>query len=385
MTAAAQRISSRLLAQPITIATLLTSFSTSAFIRNSIQRPTQRFVSESKIMSSPKDEGSLHLIDVDCNLLHSDLKSAMSSISTLQTIPDVREPFQILHHPSTKLSNIIAMISPSSTVDESETSVALLQSSTAIERNSIQVKTTVGVHPYHCLNSPTAPELNRLCALLDGADIKQYISCIGETGLDYSDGFPSKECQLPWFRAHLDLAFEYNMPLFLHERLAFEDTLQCIDEAVERHEDKAIPKIIIHCYTGSFDECVEYMKRGYYISLSGYIMKEGDANDQVRKCLREGIIPIDRLMIETDSPYMGFVGNKDTFYDAEGDSFNSLSSKKRKRLKSMYPNVPCSLPLVLKATLHEINVGRENRGECSMSLEELAAATTRNAQKFFRL
>jgi len=337
-------------------------------------------------MSSPNVDASLQqLIDVDCNLLHFDLKSVMSSISTLQANPNVREPFQVLHHPSTKSSNIIAMISPSSTIDESETSVALLQSSTAKERNFIQVKTTAGVHPYHCLNHPTAPELNRLRALLDDVDAKQYISCIGETGLDYSDGFPSKECQLPWFRTHLDLAFEYNIPLFLHERLAFEDTLQCIDEAVQRHADKSIPKIIIHCYTGSFDECVEYMRRGYYISLSGYIVKEGDDNDQVRKCLREGIIPLDRLMIETDAPYMGFVGNKDVFFDAEGDSFNSLSSKKKKRLKSIYPNVPSGLPLVLKATCNEINLGREKRGESIMSLEELASVTTKNAQKFFSL
>ena len=59
-------------------------------------------------MSSPNADASLQqLIDVDCNLLHFDLKSVMSSISTLQANPNVREPFQLLHHPSTKSSNII--------------------------------------------------------------------------------------------------------------------------------------------------------------------------------------------------------------------------------------------------------------------------------------
>ena len=72
-------------------------------------------------------------------------------------------------------------MAPSSTINESETSAALLQSSTAKERNLVQVITTVGVHPYHCLKSesPKALEFNRLRALLDDVDAKQYISCIG--------------------------------------------------------------------------------------------------------------------------------------------------------------------------------------------------------------
>jgi len=114
------------------------------------------------------------------------------------------------------------------------------------------VKTTVGVHPYHAKEEgPPGPEnLSKLRHLLDGPNSNAIISCIGETGLDYSDGFPEREHQIPWFGAQLDLAFERNLPVFLHERLAFEDTLQCIDEAAKRHAGKTIPKIIVHCYTG---------------------------------------------------------------------------------------------------------------------------------------
>ena len=237
------------------------------------------------------------LVDVDCNLLHPDLMSVMNSMSSIQSDDGIEDALKILQHPSTIDSNIVAMISPSSTIDESERSVQLL------ERNNACVKTTVGVHPYHALEegAPEGEALERIRALLDRPDSKRIVSCIGETGLDYSEGFPDKEHQIPWFRAQLDLAFEYNLPIFLHERLAFEDTLQCIDEAIDRHAgEQRVPKIIVHCYTGSFDEFVEYMSRGYHTSFSGYINKKGEGSNEVRRCLREGIVPMNKLMLETD-------------------------------------------------------------------------------------
>ena len=69
------------------------------------------------------------------------------------------------------------------------------------------------------------------------------------------------------------------------------------------------------------------MSRGYYTSISGYINKTGDGSDEVKKCLREGIIPMDKLMLETDAPYMGFAGNKDSFFGTDGEAFTSLSAK----------------------------------------------------------
>jgi len=323
-----------------------------------------------------------HLVDVDCNLLHKDLISMMDTSSF--DIDHVQSPLKILHHPSTRL--IKAMISPSSTVAESEKSVHLLQSCTSDERSNISIKTTVGVHPYNTEEEAlTRENLQRLRALLGDSNNHAIISCIGETGLDYSEGFPDKKYQLPWFQSQLDLAFEFALPVFLHERLAFEDTLKCIDEAAEKHEGHGSPKIILHCYTGTFLECQEYMRRGYYISVSGYILKQGDNSDEVRKCLREGIIPLERLMIESDAPYMGFAANKDSFFDAEGDAFLGLPSKKRKRMKSIYPNTPSSLQLVLEATCKELNIGREERGEETISLDELASTTVSAATEFFQL
>ena len=88
------------------------------------------------------------LVDVDCNLLHSDLMSVMDSISSINVDDkEVEDAFKILHHPSTMESNIVGMVSPSSTINESEKSVQLLESCTDEQRNHICIKTSVGVHP----------------------------------------------------------------------------------------------------------------------------------------------------------------------------------------------------------------------------------------------
>ena len=121
---------------------------------------------------------NLQLVDVDCNLLHKDLISIMDS-SSFKVDDDVPPQLKILHHPSTR--SIQAMISPSSTVAESEKSVHLIQSSTAKQRNNIIIQTTVGVHPYHTQEDALTPEnVNKLRALL--AKTNNVISCIGETG-----------------------------------------------------------------------------------------------------------------------------------------------------------------------------------------------------------
>ncbi|KAL7553804.1 hypothetical protein ACHAWF_017131 [Thalassiosira exigua] len=302
------------------------------------------------------------LIDVDCNLLHADLMSVMGSMSSVSVSDEIPDVFKILHHPATVGSNVAAMISPSSTIDES---------------NGVCVKTTVGVHPYHAEEEgpPGEETLSKLRALLDGPDSKQTISCIGETSLNYSEGFPDREQQIPWFEAQLDLAFEYDLPIFLHEQMAFNDTLICIDEATRSTGESV-------CQTSSCTATPEHTRKGYYASIAGGPASCG--SDEVKECLREGIVPMDRLMLETDAPYMGFGGNKDACFVAEGEAFASLPAKKRKRLtKSTYPNVPSSLPLVLRAVCDEFNMGRAARGETELFLHELARTITKNAIAFF--
>ena len=329
------------------------------------------------------------MIDVDCNLTHEDLSSMLVD-STDVLYRNIERNFRILFHPSTVSSNIHGVFSPASTIDQAEKMHALLISSALESRNGILVKTSVGVHPYHVEEEGNLDDVGasislRIKNLIEtDKNSGEFICCIGETGLDYSDGFPDRQNQLPWFRYQLELAKEYNLPLFIHERLAFKDTVTLIDQIFPN--PKKCPPIIIHCFTGTVDDCFNYIQRGYYISVSGYILKNGEGPEEVKKCLRDGIIPIEKLMIETDAPYMGFNGCRDAYFENEGDEFQNLTSKKKKRLlKAIYPNVPSALPIVLETTVGLINEGKRMRNEEEISIEAAASQFFKTSMNFFRV
>ena len=172
--------------------------------------------------------------------------------------------------------------------------------------------------------------------------------------------------------------------------------LECIHEGEEGEVGTAVatsrqspPPVIIHCFTGTLEQCRAYIERGYYVSISGYLFREDSGDEkgsEVGACLENGLVPLDKLMIETDAPYMGFPGCRRAFLDKNCDYVNSLNSKKRKRLtNSFYPNLPSSLPQVLDGVLEHINRGRCDRGEQPLlTRNELALITTHNANEFFR-
>jgi TatD DNase family protein len=197
---------------------------------------------------------------------------------------------------------------------------------------------------------------------------------VGECGLDSSEGFPPLEDQIPWFKLQVKIAEELKLPLFVHERLAFGDTMDIL-------ADVNIP-VIIHCFTGTKVECVEYVKRGYYVSISGYILKESNDNyAEVTSSLKAGVIPLEKLMIETDAPYMGFSGCRQLYLEHNKEYVDSLNSKKRKRLQqSTYPNVPSSLVAVLDEVVKCL---QEN--DSTITRDQVAKQTTENARNFFGL
>ena len=331
------------------------------------------------------------LVDVDCNLLHKDLvffgRYGVLGPQTADTEKDDDEHiFDILRHPSTQEANLHAVFSPSSTMTESGRSVELI--SKMKNSGGIHVKTSVGIHPYHTkpqdTPKPSEQQIQKLKQLIDTGINSKVVSCVGECGLDYSPSFPPKEDQIPWFQAQLKLAIEYNLPIFVHERLAFKDTLYCIDEAMNS-TPKAFPKIIIHCFTGTKEECSEYVRRGYYIGLTGFLRKENvEGAAEIRSILEDGIISLDRLMIETDAPYLGFTGCRDLYLKFEEQALSTLNGKQRKRqIKSITPNVPSSLPMILSAVTESINKGRKQRGQATITEDEVARQTTRNAIDFF--
>ena len=122
----------------------------------------------------------------------------------------------------------------------------------------------------------------------------QKIKAIGEIGLDYYwDENPDKEIQKDVFRKHMKLAEELNLPVIIHDRDAHEDTLNIIKE---------FPNVkgVVHCFSGSVEFAKECLKLGYYIGVTGVVTFKNAK--KVVKVVKE--VPIERLLVETDCPYM---------------------------------------------------------------------------------
>eukprot|EP00934_Nitzschia_sp_Nitz4_P006458 Nitzschia sp. Nitz4//scaffold49_size126201//52301//53272//NITZ4_003639-RA/size126201-processed-gene-0.68-mRNA-1//1//CDS//3329553140//6448//frame0 len=315
--------------------------------------------------SSPESMPRLPLVDVDCNLWHKDLQSLFADSKGKSD-----DPWNILREDAIQEANIVAVLSPSSTIQEAQQGIEWMTTTPP----PIPVKTTVGVHPYHVLD----PELSefsldknaeRMVDLLQAHS--DLCSAVGECGLDASEGFPPISEQIPWFEMQVKVAEKLQLPLFVHERLAFQETMEILNNV-------EVP-ILVHCFTGTKKQCQQYIDKGYYVSLSGYILKNSNDNcKEVLSCLTEGVIPLDRLMLETDAPYMGFPGSRNLYLERNAEQLTTLNGKKRKRLQQgQYPNVPSSLPQVLACVTKHLRVANPN-----LSLEEVATATTQNAQRF---
>lgn len=115
---------------------------------------------------------------------------------------------------------------------------------------------------------------------------------IGEIGLDYHYEKETRDIQLKIFREQIELANEYNLPVIVHDREAHEDTLNILKELK--------PRGVIHCFTGSVEMAKEIVKIGMYIGLGGAVtFKNAVKPVEVAK-----FVPADRLLVETDCPYM---------------------------------------------------------------------------------
>lgn len=94
------------------------------------------------------------------------------------------------------------------------------------------------------------------------------------------------------------IACDLRKPLFIHEREACDDLCQIMDKFEDR-----LPPAVIHCFTGTAGEAIKYIDKGFNIGLTGYLWKDRSENG-VRYALKEKMIPLDRLLLETDAPYM---------------------------------------------------------------------------------
>ena len=152
-----------------------------------------------------------------------------------------------------------------------------------------QVFASVGVHPEYADHQE--PDVETLCALAQ----HPKVLAIGETGLDYHWHKDQPEWQRERFRVHIRAAKALNKPLVIHTREAAEDTLVILKE-----EGAGAVGGILHCFTESLAVAEQAIDLGFYISISGIVSFKNAA--QVHEVARA--IPLDRLLVETDSPYL---------------------------------------------------------------------------------
>jgi TatD DNase family protein len=159
-----------------------------------------------------------------------------------------------------------------------------------IARTFPQVFAAVGVHPHEALslNKEVLEELEKLSE-------NQKVVAIGETGLDYHYMNSPREVQIASFKNHIELAKRLSLPLVIHVRDAHEDMVSILKEQIAEGV-----KGVIHCFTGDYLTANRYIDMGFYISFSGIITFKNA--DKIREAAR--IIPLERLLIETDSPYL---------------------------------------------------------------------------------
>lgn len=146
----------------------------------------------------------------------------------------------------------------------------------------------VGVHPSETTDM-TEEDILTLKAL---AANKKTVA-IGEIGLDYHYEDTNRELQKKWFERQLDLAADLNMPVIIHDR-------DSKGECIEILRRKGVRRGVIHCFSGSRETALEILKMGLHISFTGVITFKNAR--RAREALE--VIPMDRLFIETDCPYM---------------------------------------------------------------------------------
>ena len=148
----------------------------------------------------------------------------------------------------------------------------------------------LGIHP-HSASTYTEEVISEIAELTS----HERVVAIGETGLDYHYMNSPKELQIESFRAHIDMATKLDLPFVVHVREADEDMLSILSQS-NLNDNPGI----IHCFTGNWETAKKYLDLGFFISFSGIVTFRG------AKLIHEAAknVPMDRILIETDSPYL---------------------------------------------------------------------------------
>jgi RNA 3'-phosphate cyclase len=245
-----------------------------------------------------------------------------------------------------KHAGVHAIVITGTSVAESRRSVQLARQHAA--SSGVALFATVGVHPHDAREFDERATIEQMRALITGEDAALVVA-VGECGLDFNRDYSPRDAQVRAFRAQVALACELKLPLFVHEREAHEALVEVLSPFVE---SGTLPPTVVHCFTGTEEEMQRYLHMGFSIGITGFVCMEPRGlavRDMVRR------IPLDKLMIETDAPFM---------YPYSGGHM-----KKRARCE------PKDIAAVVQtlATCYGVTE------------DELAHATTENARRFFEL
>ncbi len=199
---------------------------------------------------------------------------------------------------------------------------------------------TAGFHPHHASewNAKVEQVIRELITL-------DNVLAVGECGLDFNRNFSTPEAQKTCFESQLQIAVETQTPVFLHERDAYDAFSKILEPVMD-----ILPGAVVHCFTGSKKTLSHYLEMGCFIGITGWICDERRGGS-----LRSALpyIPLDRLMIETDAPY--------------------LLPRTMKSKPKNGRNEPSFLPVVLEEIANILDI----------PTDVLEAQTTKNAESFF--
>jgi TatD DNase family protein len=210
----------------------------------------------------------MRLIDIGANLSHQSFKA---------DYPKVLE--------NAKEEGIIHIIITGTDLASSRTAIDLAT------KNPSLLSSTVGVHP-HVAGNADQIVLEQAAQLMG----HEKVVAIGETGLDYNRNYSPRKEQLKVFEYHLELAKTFRKPLFLHQRDAHPDFLPLL----KRYRPHIIGGVV-HCFTDNDQALLDYLDLDMHIGVTGWICDER-RGQELRKIV--GKIPLNRLLIETDAPYL---------------------------------------------------------------------------------
>ncbi len=201
---------------------------------------------------------------------------------------------------------------------------------------------TAGVHPHH------ASDCNdKTLAILEQLAQDKKVVAIGECGLDFNRDYSPRDVQKKWFEAQLELASGLQLPVFLHQRDAHEYFLK-----IMQHWRPQLAGAVAHCFTGNTEQVLSYIDLDMHIGITGWVCDERRGED-LQQAVKH--IPDNRLMLETDAPYL-------------------LPRDLKPRPKERR-NEPMFLPHICESVAHLRQ----------QDVQQLARITTENSQTFFRL